>query len=307
MNRKLIRQGGGGFTIYLPKKWVDKKGLKPGDPVTIKETGTALTIDSSVKEKKEITLEITDENKKNLHHILTHIYRMGFDSITIKNIDESLLNKIKETTNQVLLGFEITEANKDSCKLENISEPTGEKYEVMLRRIFLIIKETQRIVNTEFKNNEFKGMKEIEDFRHQQDKFIIFCRRILKKERFETENPLIDWELLTFLMHIEHSYYYLYLYASKNKITKNKKVIELLENLEEYFQLYYDAYYKKDIKLVHRINQLKEEYQFGKCYKYLEQAKEQDAVLISHIRELFRLIQVGTSPILSEYFEKVQY
>jgi phosphate uptake regulator len=304
MNRKLIKQGGGGFTVYLPKKWVDKKGLKPGDQISINETGTALTIDSSVKEKKEITIEITDENKKDLNNIITHLYRRGFDSITIKNIDETLLDKIKESTTHLLLGFEITETSKDSCKIENISEPTGEKYEVLLRRIFLIIKETQRIVNTDFKNNKFNSLKEIEEFRNQQDKFILFCRRILTKERFETENPVLDWELLTFLMHIEHAYYYLYLYASKNKLAQNKKIIELLENLEEYFQLYYDAYYKKDVKLVHRINQLKEEYQFGKCYKYLEQAKDKYAVILSHVREIFRLIQIGTSPILSEHFEK---
>ncbi|HJX05347.1 MAG TPA: hypothetical protein VJ461_01415 [Candidatus Nanoarchaeia archaeon] len=304
MNRKLIKQGGGGFTVYLPKKWVDKKGLKVGDQISIKETGTALTIDSSVKEKKEIAIEITDENKKDLNNIITHLYRRGFDSIIIKNIDETLLDKIKETITHLLLGFEITETSTNGCKIENISEPTGEKYDVLLRRIFLIIKETQKIVNTDFKSNKFNSLKETEEFRNQQDKFILFCRRLLTKQRFETENPLIDWELLTFLMHIEHAYYYLYLYASKNKPTQNKKIIELLENLEEYFQLYYDAYYKKDIKLVHKINQLKEEYQFGKCYKYLEQAKDKDTVILSHIRELFRLIQIGTSPILSEYFEE---
>jgi len=307
VNRKLIKQGGGGFTVYLPKKWVDTKDLKPGDQINIKETGTALTIDSSVKEKKEISIEITDENKKDLNNTITHLYRRGFDSIIIKNIDENLLNKIKETITHLLLGFEMTETGKESCKIENISEPTGEKYEVMLRRIFLIIKETQKIVGADFKSNKFNSLKEIEEFKNQQDKFILFCRRILTKERFETENPALDWELLTFLMHIEHAYHYLYLYASKNKLTQNKRIIELLEILEEYFQLYYDAYYKKDIKLVHKINQLKEEYQFGRCYKYLEQAKDKDTVIFSHIRELFRLIQIGTSPILSEYFEKAPY
>nr|MCK4929756.1 hypothetical protein [Nanoarchaeota archaeon] len=303
MKRKLIKQGGGGFTVYLPKKWADKKGLKPGDQIDIKETGTALTIDTAVKEKKETTIEITEENKKDLKILLTHLYRRGFDTITIRNIDESLLNIVKEVTTKILLGFEITEKDENKCKIENISEPTEEKYDVMVRRIFLIIKETQRIVNTDFKNNKFNSIKEIQEFRDQQDKYVLFCRRILTKERFKIENPSLDWELLTFIMHIEHAYYYLYLYASKSSLRQNKKIIELLERLEEYFQLYYNAYYKKDIKSIHKINQLRQEYQFGKCYQYLEQAKLKDTVILSHIRELFRLIQIGTSPILSEYFE----
>ncbi|HHE36209.1 MAG TPA: AbrB/MazE/SpoVT family DNA-binding domain-containing protein [Candidatus Woesearchaeota archaeon] len=306
MKRKVIKQGSGGFTVYLPKKWADKKGLKPGDQIDIKEKGTALILDTEVKEKKQISIRITEENKADLKNILTHLYRRGFDTITITNTSKELQDEIKKITNNMLLGFEVTGIEQNTCGIENISEPAGEKYDVMLRRIFLIIRETQRIISNDFKKSKFNSLKELREFRDQQDKFILFCRRILTKERFEIENPSLDWELLTFLMHIEHNYYYLYLYASKHKPIKEKKIIDLLDKLEEYFQLCYNAYYKKDIKYIHKINQLKEEYQFGKCYKYLEQARGQEAVILSHIRELFRLIQIGTSPILSEYFEKAQ-
>ena len=305
MKRKVIKQGGGGFTVYLPKKWADKKGLKPGDQIDIKETGTALTLDTEVKERKQTSIEITEENRADIKNILTHLYRRGFDIIIITNTDKELQDEIKAITNNILLGFEITEKQEKSCKIENISEPTEEKYDVLLRRVFLIIKETQRIVNNDFENNKFRSMKEIEEFRDQQDRYILFCRRILTRERFEIENPSLEWELLTFLMHIEHAYYYLYQYASKNQLKKNKNILELLEHLEEYFQLYYNAYYKKDIRSIHKINQLRNKYQFGKCYQYLEQSKSNDTIALSYIRELFRLIQIGTSPILSEYLEKI--
>ena len=75
MKRKLIKQGGGGYTIYLPKKWVDKKGLKEGNQVDVQETETSLIIGSPVKGKKEISIEITEENRTNIRNILTHIYR----------------------------------------------------------------------------------------------------------------------------------------------------------------------------------------------------------------------------------------
>ena len=303
MKRKLIKQGGGGYTIYLPKKWVDSKGLSSGDQIDVKEIGTALNINASIITKKEITLELTEQNKQNLRNMLTHLYRRGFDRISIKNIDDRLIERIKQITQGLLLGFEITETDKRICTLENISEPTEEKYAVLLKRVYLIIKETHRILLNDFKKSKYENLKAIEDHKTNQDKFVLFCKRILTKERYEIKHPITDWELLSLLMHIEHAYYYLYLYAAKNRVKANKRILELIVNLGEYFQLNYDAYYKKDISSIHKINELKHKYQFGKCYEYIEQAKAKEAVVLAHIRELFRLVQIGISPILSEYFE----
>jgi len=305
MNRKLIKQGGGGFTIYLPKKWIDHKGLKAGDPVDVKEAGTLLTIDAPSQEKKEVTIELDQNNRKELKNMLTHIYRQGADTIIINNTDQDIMNQLKGYAT-LLLGFEITETGKQ-CRLENISEPTQEKHEILVRRIFLIIKETHQLIADDFKEGLFKSAKAIEDLREQQDKYVLFCRRVLTKQKIETTHPELEWELLTFLMHIEHAYAYLYGYAAKNKVKKDEKINSLLKSLGEYFQLFYDAYYQKDISKVHEINKLKSEYQFGRCYEYLSGAKGKEAVIFSLIRELFRLIQIGTSPILSAYFEKAPY
>jgi len=303
MKRKLIKQGGGGFTIYLPKKWADSKGLKSGDQIDVKETGTSLIISTAVSTKKEITIEITPNNKQNLRNMLTHLYRRGFDKISIRNADEEACEKIRQITKDLLLGFEITETEKTACILENISEPTEEKYDVLVKRIYQITRETQRVITNDFKNDKLESLKTIEEFKAQQDKFVLFCKRIIAKEKHETKYPLTDWELLTLLMHIEHAYYYLYVYAVKNKVKSSKRINELLGNLEEYLQYHYDAYYKKDINAIHKINELKQKYQFGKCYEYIEQAKGKEAVILAHIRELFRLIQIGISPVLSEYLD----
>ena len=50
MKRKIIQQGSGGLTIYLPKKWADQKGLITGDEVDVKESEQGLLI---IAEKKE--------------------------------------------------------------------------------------------------------------------------------------------------------------------------------------------------------------------------------------------------------------
>ena len=301
MNRKIIRQGKGGYTIYLPKKWVDSKGLKAGDQVSLVESDNTLLIGSHAKERKEKTIRITEENKKDIKNILTHLYRNGFDSITITDIDDQLLDEIKGATS-LLLGFEVTERDAKQCRIENISEPTEQKYDVLLRRNFLIIKDTQNIILKDFEDENFKNLREIEELRNQQDKFILFCRRILAKEKYE-RNPLTGWELLTFLMHIEHAYYYLYKYAAESNMKKNREAVELLKELGGYFDLLYDANFKREIRNIHKINSLKNKFQFGKCLALIEKSEGKDSVVFSYIRELFRLIQLATSPILSEIIE----
>lgn len=301
MQRTLIRQGGGGYTIYLPKKWVDRKGLKGGQKIHVVETETALIIESAVAKKKEAAVEITEANAEDIQAILTHLYRRGFDIITLTGQFDSVMPEIKLTVKDLLLGFEITERDKTHCKIASVSEPSEQNYDTLLRRIFLIIKETQNIILADFQSNKFAGVHEIEELKKQQDKYILFCRRILVREKYS--HPTLEWELLTFLMHIEHAYYYMYKYAIDNKVKISSRVLELLTALNDYFQLYYDAFYKKDIKYIHEINRKKKTFQFGRCFQYLSQTKGKESVLLCFIREIFRLIQVGSSPVLSGLFE----
>lgn len=304
MKRKLVKQGAATMMISLPSKWIKENKLEKGDEIDLEEKQNELLISTkqSLKQKKEITININEENKQDITNILTHIYRKGFDKITINNIDSDLSKEIRNSV-KLLLGFEITEKQGKKCIIENISEPLEQKYEIMLKKIFLILKETHEIIQEDFKQENLKSIEEINEIKEQQDKFILFCRRLLVKEKSE---KLLDWEFLTFLMHIQHTYFYLYKYAFENKIKPEKPILNLLEKLKDYFSLLEDAYYNKNIKSIHKINSLKREYQFGACLKEIEKSKNKNSVLASYIRELFRLIQIGTSPILSKIIEKIE-
>lgn len=303
MERKLIKQGRGGLTIYLPKKWLDRKKLKEGDSIKILEKETSLLISGELTEKKKIEINITKENKNDLKNVITHVYRKGFDTIKINDIDEGLFKEIKKILSEVILGFEIIEKTSKHCTIENISEPRGEKYNSLLKKIFFIIQETQKQLLEDAEKKEMNNFDEIKEMRFHQDKLILLCRRLLIKEKVEID-PLINWELLTFLMHIEHAYYYLYEYAHKNKIILSNETTNLIKNLGDYFDLYYNAFYEKDISYIHKLNKLKNEYQFKKCLQLIEKLNGKESVIASYLRELFRLIQIGTSPILSELIEK---
>ncbi len=298
MERKLIRQGKGGLTIYLPKKWIDKKNLTESDTVNVEEDEENLIVGSKKNKKQEIEIDINEENRKDLKPLLTHLYREGFSKIVVKNTDKNSLKIIKELVKNLLMGFEIVSASKDACVLENISEPTENRYDAMIRKVFLSITETQEFIRDSFEKNSFKDIGEIEDLRNSTDRFVLFCRRLIS-QRIHSKNPLLEWELLTFLTHIQHSYYYLYKYAGKSEISKEKELIFLLSELEMYFKLFQKSYLEKDIYSIHKINSSREKYHQGVILKDLEKSTKSRTVVLSYLREIFRLIQLGTSPILS--------
>lgn len=288
--------------ISLPSKWIKENKLGKGSEIDLEEENNKIVIGTKTRKKGEIVIEINKENEKDIKNILTHIYRNGFDKIIINGIIKEASREIRETVNDLLLGFEVTEISKDTTIIENISEPTEQKYEIILSKLFKIIEETQEIIISSFKENNFKSQEDIEDLRKQHDRFILFCRRLLNKGN-TGKNSLIHWELLTFLMHIEHSYFYLYSYLSKNKMKKNEKIIKLMQEAKEYFLMYKHSYYDKDIKLIHKINDLKKEYYLEKLPSLIEKSNGKETVALAYIREIFRFIQIGTSPILNELFE----
>jgi phosphate uptake regulator len=300
MERTLIRQGGGGYTIYLPKHWVDKKGLQAGERIQLIETETSLLVTSGAEQKQAAVVKITDSNRADLTNILTHLYRRGVESITFQGADPKTVAKIATLAQDLLLGFEMTERDAKSCKLENLSEPSEQKYDLLLKRIFLIIKETHRLFSQELAAGKYGD--EVATLRDQLDKYVLFCRRSLVKEK-ELRSISTQWELLTFLMHIDHAYFYLHRYAAEHKVKSTARLVDLVEETGNYIDLYYDSFYKKDIGAIHKINSLRDELIFGKCYTYALEAKGPEIIVISHFRELLRLIQIGMSPILSELLQ----
>ena len=296
MNRKLIKQGKGGFTIYLPKKWVDGRGLKEGENIDIYESDEFLIVGSDKKGRKEITIDISEINKKDLKHMLTHLYRRGYDIIKLNHLDSNLTTKVRKITEELLLGFELTEKGDDFCVLESISEPTEQKYDLLLKRSFLLIKDTIELIINDF--GKYEQVKESYSLMIQQEKFVLFCRRILNREKY-IKNSLVSWELLTHLMHIEHALYYMYEYAVKKKIKKDFDIIRTMINLRDQFDLLYGAYHKKDLKNIHHNFNARKEYCFVTCFDNIEKFKGSKSGLFAHLRGVFRWVNATNSPVMS--------
>lgn len=302
MERKLIPQGLGGFTVYLPKKWVDKKGLTKEDTISITESNGDLIIRKDKITEKTSMIDLNKTDLEYLHYWLTHIYRKDYSKIVIigKDIPTTEINKLVE---KLLLGFSVTNHSKDKCVIENIAEPSGEKYESILRRLFFIIKNDITLIQESLTKNNQSILKEAINSREQFDKYVYFCKRVIHHERYNRD-PLIHWELLTFLTHIHHSINYFAEFLKEN-FQPTKTIKEFVKGLEDYFQSLYNAYFTKDMKHFLKIMQERKKYHFGGIQNKLNNNEDNtNPAALAHLQTIFRMVQITASPIFEEFLDE---
>jgi|APSaa5957512535_1039671.scaffolds.fasta_scaffold04326_5 phosphate uptake regulator len=290
MKRKLIAQGAGGFTFYVPKKWVDSRGLGAGDEIEIEEIGNNLVVSSFVKDEKEIVLSFKDSEMAQVSASITHIYRLGYGKIIVKG-SSKILRIVNSKVLPLLMGFEITSKGSKKIVLENLSEPSEQKFEIMLRRVFFILKEMHERNSQELIRDKLE--EDLDDLRLQLDRICYFLKRSLSRKLVQLEMPQIYWELLTYLMAIGHGQYYLHDYMKNEHVPRTTRVDaqKYLEKVGNYFDLLSDALYKKDVGAISKINSLKKTLVFEEADALIA-SKTKGSPLLSKIQYVARMIQL---------------
>ena len=83
MGRKLVKQGAGGTTVCLPKKWIDRHSLKPGDEINITEEGRKLIINTSKSSQKRLEIDLGQSDKYLIRWVISYAHNTGYDEIKI--------------------------------------------------------------------------------------------------------------------------------------------------------------------------------------------------------------------------------
>ncbi len=304
MKRKLIKQGAGGFTITLPIQWIRKHNLEQGAEVETEEIEEGILISSIVRKKeKSVGLDITKYDKRMTLNLLNQSYRLGYDTIRIRYDTEEQAKWIEEIT-ATLLGFEVVEKKNNMCILQNIAEPDEGKFEVILRKIFLQILELSERVKNEMEKKEYsEGAKysenEIENMKEQIDKLTNYARRAIIRKRRDAKTPLI-YGIITQLSLISHAYIYLAFYAAKKKYKISKRITEHLQEANNIFREYYEAFYNKDFVKLNNIGKEKIVLE-TRNNNLLEKSNRAEAVILMYIREIIRNVHMCTPATIGYY------
>ncbi|MFZ3059579.1 MAG: PhoU domain-containing protein [Candidatus Methanoperedens sp.] len=141
--RKVYVSGGSTYVISLPKKWVRKTNLKPGDSLVVTEHGSSLLIETSVIEKESQVKEIKISqitSSEALERILIAFYLVGYDTIKIK-LDRKDHLAYRESIRKILdylIGVELVEDTNEAMTLEIMLDYKRMSTMQILQRMFSI-------------------------------------------------------------------------------------------------------------------------------------------------------------------------
>ncbi|MBT4539916.1 AbrB/MazE/SpoVT family DNA-binding domain-containing protein [Candidatus Woesearchaeota archaeon] len=258
MKRKLIKQGGGGgLTLYLPKKWVDKNHLMGGDEVNVEEENNRIVIDTEAKQKHvKQEIEIKEHSSEFISRIITNSYKKGVDELKIIFNTKPPLDTVNKTLSALTIGYEVTDVGNNYCTISSFSLEDEEKIETVIRKCFFLIKDIQTTIQEDIKLKKFRNLDNIKSMNKNIRRLINYAIRTTIKT---TKNPNeIQYNSIIFsniyLFSIKLVYIYVFLEKEKT-ITKNTS--NILDNLFMMFNKFYDAYYKKDFKIINDVLELK--------------------------------------------------
>lgn len=231
MKRKVIQLGGSTLVVSLPSKWVKDIGLQPGTEVSVEEVSGKLMIGGdSTTPVRETTINITKDSETSIRVLITNAYRAGYDRITVTFKNQKQFDIMKSIVKTRLVGFEIVVHEKNSCAIENITEPTADQFEKVLRKEFFAIDE----LITELLAKRTSSIEDIEECIHRYDNF---CKRIIAKEHFGSPKSELLWNFLSLLVHGQRELYHL---------KPTPADVPILNGLREIIGLLQKGYFDKD-------------------------------------------------------------
>ncbi len=183
--RKVYVSGGSTYVISLPKKWVKKTNLKPGDSLVVTEQGSSLLIETSVIEKESKTKDIKISQVASsdaLERILIAFYLVGYDTIKIK-LDRKNHLAYRESIRNILdylIGVEIVEDTNEAMTLEIMLDYKRMSTLQILQRMFSIDRSMILDLGKALKNRDIGLAKDIIVREKEIDRLYFLVVRQLK-------------------------------------------------------------------------------------------------------------------------------
>ncbi len=247
MERKIVKQGRNALTITLPAQWTAQKGLKAGDTIDITQENNVLIVRSKLtRQKKEITLDLSEAEKPLMFHMILGAYIEGYDTITILHGNAL---QTKEVASH-LIGMIIEEHTKKRIVIKNIIETPEKNIEIIMRRIGHMFSEHAKIVCECVEQKATQ--EEVKAHEALLDDHLAYCLRYINKYE-KNEEAYKYFLLLATLESASDTLSAIALHSQKNKKQSNKKEQALIQDLTKTIEVYVHGLFEGDVKKVYHI------------------------------------------------------
>ena len=247
IKRKIVLHGPSTLTISLPTKWVKKFKVKKGDELNIEEYGRELRINT----EKEFSPERKEINIGNLKKLgrtyLTSSYRQGYEEVELSYEDSEYIEAIQNIISREITGFEIIKQGKNSCLIRDIAGHGKDEFDIVLRRIWLLMLDLSEQSLNAIKRNDSANIKIINSIDYSINKFTNYClRNLVKKGHINFGKTALYYHLIKSLEEIADKYKDLANFFTKEEKKSDKKTISTFNEVNKYLKEFYELYYKYD-------------------------------------------------------------
>ncbi|MFH1642659.1 MAG: hypothetical protein ABIC04_07235 [Nanoarchaeota archaeon] len=296
MKRKLVQHGPSTLMVSLPSKWIKMNKCMKGDEINIDEDKNILTLSPSSNfkpSKKKMDISLDSDYQKFIRHAITLAYRIGYDEINVELKNQTQFQHIKDIISRLLIGYEITEKTNNKCKIESITEPPEDKFDVLIQRILFIAVDNSKSLHDYFTLNAKPDLEYVQSQTNKADQYIYFCKRTLSKKRF-SERAFFKWMLLSNLLLIHHSISRLVKAVTDRKNKPKKEFIDIFCKIDSYLNDYVKAFLRSDTAEFSDLHTLGETILYTECYNIIE--KGDYGISAYHLGEVTRNIYLATIP-----------
>ncbi|MBI2572323.1 phosphate uptake regulator PhoU [Candidatus Woesearchaeota archaeon] len=310
MKRTVSRMGNSSLVMSLPSAWVRENNVKAGDEVNVEsfEKGLTVSLSQIHKSEKALEMDVSSYSKRSLMHLLNNAYRTGYVRFTLHHPTKAQRQFINDFTSTNLLGFEVVEENQTKMIIENIAEPSTDKTDIILRKVFLITKQMAELVYQDISSNSFTNLETITKFKETIDSFTNFTRRTILGVSYGGKEQ--SYFLFTFIAKfsvLAHTYYYFYKDVCDKKrnhkpfINEPKIFMDVITRTNLGVTLLYDVFYKKDLSKLNELDNLRWDV-YSQIQTFLVKNKGFDNQFLPYFFELARHIQVASTYLVGYQF-----
>ncbi len=264
--RQLIQHGLSSLTVSLPRKWLADRKLKKGDSICVKEEGNSiiLTTEKTV-ERRKISINVTGLDYGSIKHYIQGLYRYGYDEIEVlfdkpttmrfkTGETHTISSMLHEKVNQ-FIGMEILEQSHNRILLKTIIKEADEDFTNILRRVFLLLKDTSETLVNGLKNNEQLLLQAVQEKHDMANKFANYALRLLNKYGYpDVRKTSIYYHIIAQLDRIIHAIKISAMFTQRYKKGFQKEAVQLFEEVHLCLVIYYELFYNFDLKKVEAFN-----------------------------------------------------
>ena len=298
----MVKQGRNTLTLSLPRKWCERNKLSEGEEIDVLEKGDHLLLSKELSRGRgDVRIDVTRLDRSTIILLILSLYRYGYDKITVTskqntvkyylhNRDVSISSVVQDAVTR-LIGAEITSTSKGSYKIEVITEDSREKFDIVLRRIFLLISEMFEGFLEGIKKKDQILMEEVALQHVNIKKFINYARRLLNKFGYkDAEKTTFYFATVTFLGKIDEMIKNFTGFVLDEKhVHFSKKLFSLLEEIKNSVKMFYESFYKYDVNHIGQMHKKRDLFK-RRLYKDYNKFSKDDLFVISTMMQIFDVL-----------------